>query len=172
MPKFKPQHSRLLFIDKKIRDRTYPNCSSLAEEWEVSSKTIQRDIEYLRDMLDAPIAYSAKERGYFYTENSFSLPAFDLKDSDLFAICIADKLLQQYKNSPVYTRLQVVFSKIQQSLPGKVSFHSNNMDDKWWHQFPEPAVTMVQYQKSGQDSTEAPVVYPDRYKTGDPVFVK
>ncbi|MBT8364176.1 MAG: ABC transporter substrate-binding protein, partial [Deltaproteobacteria bacterium] len=48
----------------------------------------------------------------------------------------------------------------------------NNLDAKWWHQFPEPAVTMVQYQKSGQDSTEAPVVYPLRYKTGDAVFVK
>ncbi len=48
----------------------------------------------------------------------------------------------------------------------------NNMDAKWWHQFPEPAVTMVQYQKSGEDSTEAPVVYPPKYKTGDAVFVK
>ena len=48
----------------------------------------------------------------------------------------------------------------------------NNLDAKWWHQFPEPAVTMLQYQKRGQLSTEAPVVYPGRYKTGDPVFVK
>jgi branched-chain amino acid transport system substrate-binding protein len=48
----------------------------------------------------------------------------------------------------------------------------NNMDAKWWHQFPEPAITMVQYQKSGQDSTEATVVYPQQYKTGDAVFVK
>jgi predicted DNA-binding transcriptional regulator YafY len=130
MPKFKPQHSRLLFIDKKIRDQTYPNCSSLAEEWEVSSKTIQRDIEYLRDMLDAPLSYSAKNRGYFYTENSFTLPAFDLNDSDLFAIFIADKLLQQYKNTPVYLRLQSVFARIEDSLPEKVSFHPALMDDK------------------------------------------
>lgn len=48
----------------------------------------------------------------------------------------------------------------------------SNKDPKWWHQFPEPAVTMIQYQKSGQDSTEAPVVYPKAYKTGDAVFVK
>ena len=48
----------------------------------------------------------------------------------------------------------------------------NNMDAKWWHQFPEPAITMVQYQKSGQDSTEATVVYPQKYKTGNAVFVK
>jgi branched-chain amino acid transport system substrate-binding protein len=45
-------------------------------------------------------------------------------------------------------------------------------EDKWWHQFPEPAITMVQYQKKGQDSTEAVVVYPPRYKTGEPVYVK
>ena len=130
MPKFKPQHSRLLFIDKKIRDKTYPNCSSLAAEWEVSAKTIQRDIEYIRDMLDAPLAYSAKNRGYYYTENSFTLPAFDLNDSDLFAIFIADKLLQQYRNTPVYSRLRSVFSRMEDSLPDKVSFHPAALDDK------------------------------------------
>ena len=48
----------------------------------------------------------------------------------------------------------------------------NNMDPKWWHQFPDPAITMVQYQKSGQDSTDAVVVYPQKYKTGDAIFVK
>ena len=48
----------------------------------------------------------------------------------------------------------------------------NNMDPKWWHQFPEPAVTMIQYQKTGQNSTDAPVVYPETYKTGDAIYVK
>lgn len=48
---------------------------------------------------------------------------------------------------------------------------ADGKEDKWWHQFPDPAITVVQYQKEGQDSTEAPVVYPERYKTGDPVFV-
>ncbi|HVO83076.1 MAG TPA: ABC transporter substrate-binding protein [Syntrophobacteria bacterium] len=48
----------------------------------------------------------------------------------------------------------------------------NNKEDKWWHQFPEPAITMLQYQKKGQDSTQAVVVYPTSYKTGEPVYVK
>ena len=39
--------------------------------------------------------------------------------------------------------------------------------DKWWHQFPDPAITIVQYQEVGQDSTIAPIVYPDLYKTAD-----
>lgn len=45
------------------------------------------------------------------------------------------------------------------------------LEPKWWHQFPDPAITMVQYQEAGQDSTVAPVVYPDTYKTGDIVWV-
>jgi ABC-type branched-subunit amino acid transport system substrate-binding protein len=47
----------------------------------------------------------------------------------------------------------------------------NGKEAKWWHQFPEPAVTMIQYQEKGQDSINAPVVWPETYKTGDPVFV-
>jgi branched-chain amino acid transport system substrate-binding protein len=44
-------------------------------------------------------------------------------------------------------------------------------EDKWWHQFPDPAITIVQYQEVNKDSTESPVVFPDKYKTGEPVFV-
>ncbi|MEQ8877070.1 MAG: ABC transporter substrate-binding protein [Phycisphaerales bacterium] len=43
--------------------------------------------------------------------------------------------------------------------------------DEWWHQWPDPALTMIQYQEEGQDSTGAAIVYPDAYKTAEPVFV-
>jgi len=43
------------------------------------------------------------------------------------------------------------------------------VDAKWWHQFPDPAVTLVQYQVEGQASADAPVVYPETYKTADMV---
>ncbi len=47
----------------------------------------------------------------------------------------------------------------------------HGLEAKWFHQFPDPAITVVQYQVAGQDSTEATVVWPDVYKTGEPVFV-
>ena len=121
MAKYKPQHSRLLFIDREINTGKHPNCSSLAEEWEVSCKTIQRDLDYMRYQLNAPLEYSAKHRGYFYTEKNFQLPAMDIKESDLFAIYLADKLLIQYEGTPIYDSLCSVFKKIEQSLPSKVS---------------------------------------------------
>ena len=46
------------------------------------------------------------------------------------------------------------------------------VDPKWWHQFPDPAVTVVQYQQVGEDSVGATVVYPQTYRTGDPIVVE
>ena len=43
--------------------------------------------------------------------------------------------------------------------------------DEWWHQWPDPALTMIQYQEEGQNSQDAPIVWPDTYKTGDPIYV-
>ncbi|WP_319548913.1 hypothetical protein [Desulfogranum marinum] len=121
MAKYKPQHSRLLFIDRKIREGRYPNCSSLAEEWEVSPKTIQRDLEYMRYQLDAPLQYLAKKRGYYYTEEQYQLPAIEIRESDLFGVYLAEKLLVQYEGTPIYDSLCSVFNKIEASLPDKIS---------------------------------------------------
>ena len=138
MQKFKPQYRRLLFIDRKIKEHKYPNCISLAGEWEVSDKTIQRDIEYLRDQLDAPIAYDHLKHGYFYTEPSFSLPAISISESDLFSVCVAQNVLSQFRNTPLFKKLSSVFEKIRDSLPDKTAVHPSWMDERILV-FPEPA---------------------------------
>ena len=138
MQKFKPQYRRLLFIDRKIKERAYPNCISLAKEWEVSDKTIQRDIEYLRDQLDAPIAYDPLEHGYFYTEPSFSLPAISISESDLFSVCVAQTVLSQFRNTPLFKKLSSVFEKIRDALPDKTTVHPSWMSERILV-FPEPA---------------------------------
>ena len=43
--------------------------------------------------------------------------------------------------------------------------------DEWWHQWPDPAITMVQYQKEGEPSNTMTIVFPDVYKTGDPIYI-
>jgi branched-chain amino acid transport system substrate-binding protein len=44
--------------------------------------------------------------------------------------------------------------------------------DEWWHQWPDPAMTMIQYQNEGEESTDSVIVWPDAYKSGDAVYVK
>lgn len=126
MAKYKPQHARLLFIDREISSGRYPNCGQLADEYEVSSKTIQRDLDYMRYQLDAPIEYSAERRGYYYTEPNYKLPAISIKESDLFAIYLAEKLLGQYEGTPIYQSLCSVFRKIEDSLPDKIALDSGD----------------------------------------------
>lgn len=121
MKKYKPQHARLLYIDREIGKGGYPNYSQLALGYEVSAKTIQRDIDYMRYQLDAPVEYSAKHRGYCYTEPNYKLPAISVKESDLFAIYLAEKLLAQYEGTPLYDSLRSVFRKIEESLPEKTT---------------------------------------------------
>ena len=81
----KTQLLRLVFIDRKIREGMrsgiYANCSSMAKEYEVSSKSIMRDIDYLKNQRDAPIEYDPQKRGYYYTEDNFKLPAATDADS-------------------------------------------------------------------------------------------
>jgi predicted DNA-binding transcriptional regulator YafY len=118
--KYKPQQRRLAFIDLEIRRGKHPNCTSLARVWEVSAKTIQRDLDYLRDTLQAPIEYDPNKHGYLYTERTWKMPAVDLHESDLFAIFIAEQALEQYAGTPIYQRLLGVFDRIRESLPSTV----------------------------------------------------
>lgn len=125
MAKDKTQLLRLLFIDRKIREGMQTgilaNCTSMAAEYEVSIKSILRDVDYLRSQRDAPITYDAVRRGYYYSEENYALPAISLNESDLFAICLAEKALRQHEDTPIYRKLQKVFRKIEESLPEKVS---------------------------------------------------
>lgn len=138
MQKFKPQYRRLMFIDRKIKEQSYPNCATLAKEWEVSGKTIQRDIEYLRDQLDAPVAYDVLKHGYYYTEPSFSLPAISVSESDLFSVCVAQNVLSQFRNTPLFQKLSSVFEKIRDAIPDKTTIHPSWMGERILV-FPEPA---------------------------------
>ncbi len=131
MAKFKPQFGRFLFIDKKLKAGLYPNSTSLAKEYEISTRTILRDIEFMRDMLDAPIEYDKEKRGFYYTEKNYTLPGIAIRESDLFAICIAEKALEQYANTPLYDKLSSVFEKIRSYLPDSVTVRPGWIDNRF-----------------------------------------
>jgi predicted DNA-binding transcriptional regulator YafY len=64
----------------------YPNCRQVATEFEVSSKTISRDLEFMRDQLKLPVEYHQKLRGYFYTRAvecpiALSIPIWESDDA-------------------------------------------------------------------------------------------
>ena len=121
----KVQRYRLLQIDEEIRSGKFPNATSLSKKIEVSSRTIQRDIEYMRDMYNAPIEFDAYKNGYYYTEENFYIKSVPLSEGELFSVALFDQLLEQYRNTPLENDLRSVFKKIEMSLPNKITLDSS-----------------------------------------------
>jgi predicted DNA-binding transcriptional regulator YafY len=120
----KVRTNRLLLIDDLIRSGVYPNASTLSKKAEVTPRTILRDIDYLRLFYNAPIAYDAFHRGYYYTEKNFFVKSVLLTERELFSIAIFDRILDQYRYIPLEGHLREIFRKIAQSLPQKITVDS------------------------------------------------
>lgn len=119
--KFKPQYRRLLFIDESLRKGAFPNCFSLGKTWEVSYKTIQRDIDYLKDELQAPIEYDHGRRGFYYSDTTWFLPSLLLTEGELMALLIGTQALNMYKGTPVAGTLKDIYGKLAALLPDKIT---------------------------------------------------
>ena len=113
--------NRVLMIDEAVRSGAYPTIEELASKSEVTKRTIERDIEYLRDMYQAPIEYSYEKRGYFYSEPNFFIKSVILTEGELFSIALFDRLLEQYQNTPIEAALRRIFAKIVKSMPERIT---------------------------------------------------
>ena len=119
--KFKPQYRRLLFVDRMIRQQRYPNCSSMARSWEVSPRTIQRDIDYMKDELGAPVEYDAVKHGFFYADKSWFIPSIIVGEGELLALLIGTQVARMFEGTPVADELTHIYDKLSGILPDKVS---------------------------------------------------
>ena len=82
--------SRIARIDEEIRSGRFPNSEELAAKLEVSSRTILRDIDFLRYSYDAPIKYDPINRGFYYTEANFFIKSVMLSKEELETITLYD----------------------------------------------------------------------------------
>src|SRR5579864_3933894 len=58
---------RLLALHQLISARKYPNTVRMAREFDVSQKTVKRDVEWMRVHYDLPIEYDRERHGYYYS---------------------------------------------------------------------------------------------------------
>lgn len=134
---------RLLWFDEQARSGRHPGSGAIAARFGVSLRTAQRDIEFLRDGLQAPLKYVPSEKGYAYSDPGFYLPSSFFRKEELIALLIARKLFGEVRPprkeelEGIYGRLSEIFSvplleKIRESvtfditrgmeLPGKLFF--------------------------------------------------
>jgi proteasome accessory factor B len=119
----RPPLERMLRIHQSLQSGRFPNASSLAADLEVSSKSIHRDLEFMRDRLELPLAYDAARNGYHYTEEVGNFPTLQITEGELFALLVAEKALQQYRGTAFERPLVSAFKKMAASLPDTVSLN-------------------------------------------------
>jgi predicted DNA-binding transcriptional regulator YafY len=174
----RPPLERMLRIHQAIQSGHYPNATTLSAELEVSAKSVHRDLEFMRDRLELPLAYDHARNGYHYTGEVSNFPTLQITEGELFALLVAEKALQQYRGTTFERPLISAFKKMAASLPDTVSL---NIAD--WEQTisfrtrAEPILNLetfdalskaaaqrtqlqLTYRKPGQRATELRVVDP------------
>ena len=66
-------NARIQWLHRKICDMSYPNAKRLSERFGISHRQAQRDVDFLRDKLSAPIEYNYEKKGFYYSRE-YSLP--------------------------------------------------------------------------------------------------
>ncbi len=119
-PRYRAKLHRLLLLHEAIQSGNRPSSQALGRELEVSSRTVRRDIEFMRDVLGAPLAYDPSRKGYFYTEPSWSLPNIRITEGDLLGLALAQMALHAYKGTPLAERIGRITEKLQAALPNEI----------------------------------------------------
>ena len=125
----RPPLQRMLHIHAAIQGGGFPNAADLSEELEITSRTVYRDMDFMRDRLGLPIEYSGSKRGFYYTQEVGSFPSMQISEGELFAMLVAEKALQQYRGTPFEKPLLSAFKKVSESLPDTISLNLNEWDD-------------------------------------------
>jgi len=128
MPKSRPPLERMLRIHRAIQSGVHPNATQLASELEVSTKSVHRDIEFMRDRLGLPLEFDPRRNGYGYTQEVGSFPTLQLTEGELFALLVAEKAVQQYRGTSFERPLLSALHKMAESLPDTVSLHLADWD--------------------------------------------
>ena len=118
----------MLRLHRLIQERRFPNCRTLAGEFEVSSKTIQRDVEFMRDRMGLPIAYDQLHFGFTYSEPVTGFPTLEVSEGELVALFVAQKALEQYHGTSFERPLRTAFEKMSRALRDRIAFRWDDVD--------------------------------------------
>lgn len=143
LPTTRPPLDRMVQIHAALQEGKFPNCSTLARRLEVSTKTVHRDLEFMRDRLGLPIEFKPDRNGYYYTEEVDSFPTLQISEGELFALLVAEKALHQYRGTPFEARLVAALRKLEQALPETVSLNLAQLNQAiTFHTTAEPGVNI------------------------------
>ena len=108
---------RFYKIDQLLNDRRSVPMAMLIEELGTSRATVKRDIEYLRDRLNAPILWDRSLRGYRFDRSlpgadKYSLPGLWFNDQEIFALLTMQQLLSNLGNGLLTPHIKPLLARL------------------------------------------------------------
>ena len=125
----RPPFERMKRIFGWLQDGKYPNCTTLAAEFGVSAKTSRRDIDFMRDRWELPIEYDDRKFGYHFIKPVDRFPGVPVTEKELFAMCVANKAIEQYRGTALEQPLELAFEKCMGQLDDQERFTLQNLDE-------------------------------------------
>lgn len=104
-------YERYYWFQGQIKAGRHPNARKLAAEFEISEKQAQREIEFMRDRLGAPLVYSNSQKGYEFEDNRYELPPIWFKEDELVALCLALRLASTLPDHTLKKSLYEILGK-------------------------------------------------------------
>lgn len=146
MSQIKHAQIRYRIIDKMLRNeyRPFPDKEALRTACEeaifgsdygehICDSTVEKDLFAMRMELDAPIKYSKKEKGYFYSDAAFSLDNIPLNQEEIDALKFAANTLFQFKEVAIFKQFDFAINKILDQI--NLSQENNGEDIQEYVQF-------------------------------------
>ncbi len=124
------QVERIFEIHKMLENSRAVPLQRMMEKLEVSRATVKRDLEYMRDRLQAPILYDRELRGYRYAPEAtgggegalpYQLPGVWLTSEEMHALLLLRDFVEQLDSRVLAEALQPALKKIETLIQaGKV----------------------------------------------------
>ena len=123
-----PAIERMMRIHQLIENKEYPNSHKLAREFEMSVRTIKRNIDFMKTRLKLPMEFDVKKNGFYFTRSVPNFPQMPMSEADVFTMFVASKAIEQYRGTPWQRMLEVTFRKVTGQLDQTVRFSLGNLD--------------------------------------------
>ncbi len=124
----RPPLERMLHIHNCLQSGKFPNCPGLAKYFEVSSRTIKRDLDFMRLRLNLPIEYDSNRLGFFYSRPVEYFPNLPITEAEVFALMVAQKAIAQYHGTPFQRPLEQAFRKLTGQLDRQGAYLLGQLD--------------------------------------------
>ena len=130
-------YQRMFAIHRAISKGGYPNCTTLARELEVTPKTIQRDIDFMRDNFGVIIEYDDKRHGFHAVNGLPDFPGFVMGAEELAALFLTRTALESIRGTSLEKTMREIFGKIIRPIEGTVHLTWAEMDEAFTRKMPE-----------------------------------